>query len=255
MVADESPRSAPGRARPTVSDLITEEILDLITTESLYPGDRLPTVQALARRLEVAAPTARESLRRLQALGVVEIRHGSGVYVRRRERRVLLANPYQGRLEGRTVLELLDARLLIEPPLADLAAARATEEEIAELARTLDDAREALGGPDEVLHRLNMAFHRGVARAAGNTILSETIDSMLDLYAPEQMLILELFGDRQRDHEEHLAVLEALRARDAARASEAMRLHLEEVRAVTAARLGTPRARRGRRKAVVAKET
>jgi GntR family transcriptional repressor for pyruvate dehydrogenase complex len=212
-------------------------------------------VQGLARRLEVAAPTVRESLRRLQALGVVEIRHGSGVYVRRRERRVLLANPYQGRLEGRTVLELLDARLLIEPPLADLAAARANEEEIAELARTLDDAREALGGPDEVLHHLNMAFHRGVARAAGNTILSETIDSMLDLYAPEQMLILELFGDRQRDHEEHLAVLAALRARDAARASEAMRLHLEEVRAVTAARLGTPRARRGRRKAVVAKET
>lgn len=255
MVADESPSSLPGRARPTVTDLITEEILDLITTEDLHPGDRLPTVQGLAGRLEVAAPTVRESLRRLQALGIVEIRHGAGVYVRRRERRVLLANPYQGRLEARTVLEVLDARLLIEPPLAGLAAARASEEVIAELARTLDRAREALSGPDEALHRLNMAFHRGVARAAGNTILSQTIDSILDLYAPEQLLILELFGDRQRDHEEHEAVLEALRGREPRRASEAMRLHLEEVRAVTAGRLGAPRSGPRRRKAVVAKKT
>jgi GntR family transcriptional regulator, transcriptional repressor for pyruvate dehydrogenase complex len=254
LFADESPPSLPGRARPTVTDLITEEILDLITTEDLNPGDRLPTVQGLARRLEVAAPTVRESLRRLQALGVVEIRHGSGVYVRRRERRVLLANPYQSRLEGRTVLELLDARLLIEPPLAELAAVRVTEEEIAELARTLDQAREALGGPDDILHHLNMAFHRGVARAAGNTILSQTIDSMLDLYAPEQMLILELFGDRQRDHEEHELVLKALRTHEPGQASEAMRLHLEEVRAVTATRLVAPRSGRRQRKAVVAKK-
>lgn len=236
--------STPGRqngAPATVSDYVTEQVLALIERESLGRGDRLPSVQALAQRLSVAAPTVRESLRKLQALGVVELRHGSGVYVRDGQRRVLVANPYPGQLEARTIFDLLEARLLIEPHLTALAAVLASDDELAELGVALDQAGEQLEGPDEVLHGLNMSFHRGLAQLSRNSVLSQAIESIIDVYAAEQMVILRLYDDRRRDHEQHLGIFAALRRRDADEASELMRLHLEGVRSVLSARLEASR--------------
>jgi GntR family transcriptional regulator, transcriptional repressor for pyruvate dehydrogenase complex len=226
--------------RPSGSDMLTEQILDLIERDGLRPGDRLPTVQALATRFAVAAPTMREALRRLQAVGVVEMRHGSGVYVRHAGRRVVLPNPYPGRLELETIHDLLDARLLIEPHLAGLAAG-ADEAAIAELAKLIDDAGQLLEGREDArLSAVNLDFHRGVARCGGNSVLAQVIDTLLDLYGPEQMEILRLYADRVHDHNEHAAILEAVQARDPALASERMQRHLEGVRAVIAARTAPP---------------
>jgi GntR family transcriptional regulator, transcriptional repressor for pyruvate dehydrogenase complex len=224
-------------APSTVAHYVTEQLLGLIEREALGRGDRLPSVQALARRLSVAAPTVRESLRQLQALGVIELRHGSGVYVRDAQRRVLLANPYPGQLEAQTIFDLLEARLLIEPHLTALAAVLADDEELAELGVALAGAGDLLEGPDEVLHGLNMSFHRGVARLSRSSVLSQAIESIVDVYAAEQMVILRLYDDRRRDHEQHLGIFEALRRRDADEAAELMRLHIEGVRSVLSARL------------------
>jgi GntR family transcriptional repressor for pyruvate dehydrogenase complex len=224
-------------APATVAHYVTEQVLALIEREALGRGDRLPSVQALARRLSVAAPTVRESLRQLQALGVVELRHGSGVYVRDAQRRVLLANPYPGQLEARTIFDLLEARLLIEPHLTALTAVLAGDDELAELGAALDQAGALLAGPDEVLHSLNMGFHRGVARLSRSSVLSQAIESIIDVYAAEQMVILRLYDDRRRDHEQHLGIFEALGRRDAHEASELMRRHIEGVRSVLSARL------------------
>src|SRR3954470_6649690 len=147
--------------RPSGSDMLTEQVIALIERDGLRSGDRMPTVQALATRFRVAAPTMREVLRRLQAVGVVEMRHGSGVYVRHSGRRVVLPNPYPGPLNIETLLDRLDARLLIEPYLAELAA-DADDEAIAELAKLIDDAAEVLAGTDDPkLSAANLGFHRG----------------------------------------------------------------------------------------------
>jgi GntR family transcriptional repressor for pyruvate dehydrogenase complex len=222
--------------RATVFDYVTERLLDLIKREE--SGSRLPSVVSLARSLSVAAPTVRESLRRLEAIGVVEIRHGSGTYVRNAGDRVVLANPYSGQLEARTILELLDARLVIEPTLANRTAVNASGVQIRELGRILEDAAELLEGHDPLLHGVNMAFHRGVARFSGNVVLAQTIDSIVDLYTAEQLLILRLYDDRARDHEDHVAIFDAIQRRDADGASELMRQHLEDVLQVMEQRLG-----------------
>jgi GntR family transcriptional regulator, transcriptional repressor for pyruvate dehydrogenase complex len=222
--------------RPTGSDLLTEQIVNLIERDGLAPGDRLPTVQALATRFAVAAPTMREALRRLQAVGVVDMRHGSGVYVRHAGHRVVLPNPFPGRLKRETILDLLDARLLIEPHLASLAA-HADEAAIAELAQLIECAAQLLeGSQDEPLSVANLGFHRGVARCSGNAVLGQVIDTLLDLYQPEQMEILRLYADRVHDHEEHVEILQAIQGHDPALASERMQRHLEGVRTVVAAR-------------------
>ena len=101
-------------------------MLALIQNDALEPGDRLPSVKELSDRFSVATPTMREALRLLQMAGNLDIRHGSGIYVRRPESRLMLTNPYAGSLSTATILNLLHARLLIEPPVAELAAINAT---------------------------------------------------------------------------------------------------------------------------------
>jgi GntR family transcriptional repressor for pyruvate dehydrogenase complex len=229
-------RVAPRPLRPSVSDYVTEQLLELIRGEA--EGTRLPSVVSLARSLSVAGPTVRESLRRLEAIGVLEIRHGSGVYVRNAGDRVLVVNPYSGRLEARMILELLDARLLIEPALAERTALNASDDEIGELGEVLGEAVELLDGHDALLHGVNMAFHRGIARFSGNAILAQAVDSIVELYTAEQLMILRLYDNRAGDHEEHLAIYEAIRRRDADGAAALMRQHLEDVLSVMEERLG-----------------
>jgi GntR family transcriptional repressor for pyruvate dehydrogenase complex len=208
----------------------------LIRRRGLRAGARLPAVRQLAEELSVTIPTLRESLRRLQAIGMVDIRHGSGIYVRTDEPRVLLANPYPGALEARTILELLDARILIEPWLASLAAQHADESALEELESILDRAGDSLDD-DDALHGHNVEFHTGIARLSGNVILAQVIESMLELHGPEQLAVLRLYNDRRRDLGEHQEIRAALARRDASGAAEVMRRHLTGVRVVMEARL------------------
>jgi GntR family transcriptional repressor for pyruvate dehydrogenase complex len=221
--------------RQSLSDALTERVLGLIRDDGLRPGDRLPSARALAERFAVATPTLREVLRRLQATGAVEIRHGSGVYVGEAMSRVVLPNPNPPSLRRDQLLQLLDARLLMEPHLAGLAAQRRDPARLATLDEILDTAERHLSGQpgdDPALHDANMAFHRAIAAASGNDILYEVIDSLLLVHASEQVEILHLFDDRARDHEEHRVVLAAIVAGDPERASQLMRAHLEDVKSV-----------------------
>jgi GntR family transcriptional repressor for pyruvate dehydrogenase complex len=231
------------RARDSVADRLTNDVLELIKREKLGPGDRLPTVTALAALFEVAPPTIREALRRLQALGIVDIRHGSGVYVLQSGSRVIVSNPYAGQLDVGSIFDLIDTRLLIEPHVTRLAVPRCDRKAIKELEGILERAEDALHGPDPVLGALNLDFHRVIARLSGNTVLAQTIDSILNLYTAEQMVILELYDNREQDYAEHRDILEAMRTRNPGLAADKMREHLEDVRSVLERRL-TSRKRR-----------
>ncbi|MEQ4715805.1 FadR/GntR family transcriptional regulator [Nonomuraea sp. B19D2] len=226
--------------RPTLSDALTERMLELIRTGGHRPGDRLPSTRELSQRFAVTTPTLREALRRLEATGAIEMRHGSGIYVGADIERVVLPNPNVRELHANQLLELLGARIVIEPPLAAMAAEHADPEELAALKRVLDQAGRHLRGDDALLHDANMSFHRATARLAGNSVLHEVVDSLLTVHGPEQREILQIFDDRRRDYEEHLAILEVIEARDAARAEERMRAHLVDVKTVVEHRLQSP---------------
>lgn len=223
--------------RPDLSSFLTGQILALIRQQGLQPGDRLPTAKALAERFSVATPTIREALRRLQATGVVDIRHGSGIYVRRGQDRMMLTNPLHGGLDRQTMLDLLDSRLLIEPHMAELAATRITDEELAELERILHDAEHYLVGNDEKLRDINMSFHGAIARLCGNRVLGQIIDSLIELYSAEQLALTAIYNARFPDHQDHLTILAALRAHDPALARQRMHDHLAGVRQVAAQRM------------------
>ena len=214
----------------------------LVKEQGLEPGDRLPSVKDLAERFQVATPTMREALRLLEMAGNLDIRHGSGIYVRQPEARVMVTNPYARSLDTNTILNLLQARLLIEPSVAELAAVNASTKDLDGLDALLTDLEKYLSGQedaDAVLGIANMRFHRGIADSAGNVILADVVFSLTEVHIKEQMAVLDLYNNRRRDHEQHKLILAALQRRDPKLARQLMTEHIDEVITVIKAKLKT----------------
>lgn len=218
--------------KQSLSDRLAQRIRVSIQKGDYAEGDRLPAIMEMARRFGVGHPTVREALKKLQTMGVVEIRHGSGVYVSRSHDVLVLATPdYTGTVTRKLLIDLIEARMPIEVHSTAQAARNATDDHLREMRRLLTTAGQNLDN-DEVLNSVNMAFHRQIALASDNTVLTQLLDVLQELFTEEQRLILGIFGSRERDHQEHLAILEALEKRDDALAMERMRTHLEGVRDV-----------------------
>ena len=151
--------------------------------------------------------------------------------------RVVIANPNHRDADPATILDLLDARLLIEPRLAELTARRADEAKVAELERLLGEAERRLGGAAEMLRRANMSFHRAIIEFSGNSILAQIIESLIELYSFEQLAIMPFCDDRLRDHGEHLEILSAIQDGDAERARVLMLRHISGIRSTVEVRM------------------
>lgn len=226
-------------AKSTLSDEVAQRVTQLIQGGSYEAGDRLPTINEMARRFGVGHPTLREALKKLETLGVVEIKHGSGVYVQDYQDTLLMSNPiFAGEVSKKLMLDLIEARMSIEFETAGLAAEHATDQHIERMQELLAQAGELLQKGEEhrdddaALSTTNMAFHREIAVASGNAVLAQILEVLSNLFGREQRIILDIHGSREKDHTEHLGILEALRARDTALAEQRMREHLEGVREV-----------------------
>ena len=215
-------------AAPRLYQRIAESIADLIDAGEFAPGDRLPGERDLARKLEVSRASLREALSALELEGYVEIRVGSGVYVRPR-RRSRKGAALTGRIGEVSPFDTLRARRLIEAETAALAARHASAEQIAAIESAFAGlaadmrARKARSEGDRL-------FHVRIAEAAGNTALAAIVrDLWAAWHQPLNARLESLFvtAQRRRDNVgEHRRILDAIRARDPAAARAAMRSHL-----------------------------
>jgi len=189
-------------------------------------GSRLPAERDLAMRFNVSRPTVREAIIALEVQGLVEVRIGSGAYV--------LRLPGDGDTPGFNVsaFELTEARLLFEGEAAALAAAQATDDDIAEIEQLVQQIAAENLDPNGT-ERADRAFHLAIARATRNSAIYKAIEELWNLRAksPEAALLHEKarHANVKPVVEEHSAVLDALRARDPAAARAAMRAHLSAV--------------------------
>jgi len=218
-----------------LSDRLVDGLLDLISEGALGPGDSLPTVRELASRFAVTTPTIREALRRLQTTDAVRMRHGSGIYVGDGINRMLLPNPNSTPLKDEHIVQLVEARLTIEPGIAALAAVNRTVDDVERLARAVDTAKRAA---DDNRPKLN--FHRELAAASGNQVLFEVVDSLLSARSREQRALRAQIENRVRDYEQHVAIFLAVEAGDAEQARRLTEQHLHDLRTTVTDHLGTP---------------
>jgi DNA-binding FadR family transcriptional regulator len=215
---------------PSLSDRLTEAILGIIRDQDLGPGDAIPSARELAKRFELTTPTIREALRKLEATGAVEFRHGSGTYVGPTINNVVLANPHRPPITKQSVLQLIGARLVIEPAVARESALARGDQNLERLEAAVTNALVPPGGPAFALN-----FHVELAAASGNPLLEEVLASLLKVRLREQQQIRQLYDNRERDHEEHRAILDAVRAQDAQEAERLTREHLDNIRAAVEA--------------------
>lgn len=215
-------------AAPRLYQRVAEKIASLIDAGEFEAGDRLPAERDLARKLGVSRASLREALSVLELEGYVDIRVGSGVYVRARRRRRRRSALHVPAPEV-SPFDTLRARRLIEPETAALAARYATAAQLAGIdaafTRLADDMRASK--PRSEGDRL---FHIRIAEAAGNSALVEIVRYLWAAWhQPVNARLAALFVTTQRRRDnigEHRRILEAIRAREPAAARAAMRRHL-----------------------------
>lgn len=237
------PHAPPGGAvisRSTLSSQLADGVMEIVGERGLAAGDQLDGVKQLAERFAVAVPTMREALRRLEGLGIVELRHGSGVYVGRNAGRRVLLNPVLPRSDVDQLVELLQARRALEPEIARLAALTRDPAGLAWLDEVMTEAKRQLDGDDERLWRTNLDIHRAIAAVTGNAILGEVVDSVVLLHAEDQREILALHGDAVEDYGEHAHIRDLIVAGDSLAAQTAVAAHLDHVVEVIRTRRSDP---------------
>ena len=218
--------------RQSLADGLAQRIKQLIHEGGYGAGDRLPAINEMARRFGVGHPTLREALKKLETVGTVDIRHGSGVYVGKNQDALVVSNPvYGGTVSKKLLVDLMDARIPVELKTVALAARNAGEDHLEEMRRLLAHARDNLSNP-EVLTPTNLSFHQQIGIASGNTVLRQILTVLSDLFQDEQRAILDIYSFWQQDYAEHVGILQALEAHDETLAVERMRAHLEGVRDV-----------------------
>jgi GntR family transcriptional repressor for pyruvate dehydrogenase complex len=217
-------RQSQGRLYLAVVDRLKQAI-----ESGVYPvGGRLPSERELAEELGVSRPVVREAIIVLESRGMVQTRHGAGVFVQA-----------DAESAGGAVVdsdsgpfEVIEARRLLEGEIAALAAALVTERQIAEMQRLID--RIADVRLDEATReKADRAFHIALARVTDNDVLAGIVETLWDMRY--QSALCEYFFRRAREAgieppvDEHQKVLDALKARDAEAARGAMREHLARV--------------------------
>ena len=210
------------------SGQVVSHVRDLIERGALKPGDRLPGERDLAMQIGVSRPTIRAGLRTLAAMGVVHSRHGSGTYIPdgppalNTDALSLLAA-----LHGFTREEMYEARRILEVGAAELAAERATADQVATLAEEVASLFASMQDPEVFLvHDIN--FHRGVAAASGNPIVASLVEMVSALYYEQRRDTASRASDRDlRDAAQaHRRIYQAIRARDGEAAGRTMHDHL-----------------------------
>lgn len=203
---------------------VAEQIAGLIDEGAYPPGTRLPGERELAEKLGVSRVTIREAEIALQAVGRLEIKTGSGVYVSE--------NPpvHNALLPKASAFEVTEARLLVESESAALAAHNISEDAIERLADLVELMR---SGDESVANEADEQFHLTIAESSNNAAMVHTIQSLWRMREeiPEVKATYEAVCVHDADSrtEEHRVIFEALKARDPARARQAMRDHFHRL--------------------------
>ncbi len=210
---------------PSLSEAVLEELQRLISEGVFKPGDRLPSEKELAEQLGVGRSSVREAMRVLQLLGVIEVIQGKGSFVRQTNILPLVINWARLAQMG-PLAEVMEARLFIEVLIAELAAERATDEDLARLEEILQRSRESLANLEESAHA-GVDFHIALAEATHNQVIALMYRTIYDLFletARRTRISQEAAHSRMHDHER---IFQALVNRDPEEAAQVMREHLE----------------------------
>ncbi|QBD77694.1 FadR family transcriptional regulator [Ktedonosporobacter rubrisoli] len=215
------------RSRPLQYQRVIDTLKARIQSGEWQPGQRLPTVVDLSSELGVGLSSVREAIRILGSEQLLRIEQGRGIFVSDAPRLPPGLFDNVGLHAETTLAALFEARRIIEPGLAALAAQRATAEDItiihaaAQQMAVLAQEKRDYSEPDLLLHRQ-------IALAANNPFMSKVMEMVLDLVAESRLLTMRLPNMPGRSSQYHMLIAEAIKEHDPSRAEALMRAHLDD---------------------------
>jgi GntR family transcriptional repressor for pyruvate dehydrogenase complex len=227
--------------RRDASEQVAFEIRRYLAARDLRPGERLGTEQELAAEFGVSRPTLREGLRLLAGSHLIRASQGpgGGIFVESTQSEGMRRNVSESiavMLETHDVslMELVEARISLEVPLAGLAAQHATEATSEELLAAIAEAE----GHDPASDAFRIAdthFHRVIATSARNELLRAFTSWTLDVLQPSLIDTIGASIDGDAILDQHRVIHRAIRLHQAAAAQRAMRRHLDYLRELVSA--------------------
>jgi GntR family transcriptional repressor for pyruvate dehydrogenase complex len=228
MASDPERVFTPLRRRGATAEAITA-IQEHIQSGRYAPGDRLPSERELSEALGVSRPTVREAVQSLAAMNILEVKHGSGIYVASLEIAELLT-PMRFALEltAPTLDHLFEIRTQLEPLAAELAAIRGTDEEFDHIRECL--AKLSVRGitRDQRLE-YDIDLHRSIVVSSHNDLLVILTSSLSMLARRSRDLTIDIPGVSRRAKTEHRAIVDAIVSRRPSDARALMAAHLDNV--------------------------
>jgi DNA-binding FadR family transcriptional regulator len=231
-----------GKRQP-LHQAVQEELKRYIVENALRPGDPLPSESELARQLGVGRNSVREAVKSLEAVGILDVRVGSGLLVKE-----LTLDPvldylaYVTLLDLKRVADVRDIRMYLEKGLVDRVIDRSTEGQLARLRRILDEWR-IVAKTGRYASDLDQAFHEACWERLDNELLSNILETFWQLQAQarERNSIPDP-ADPVEHQALHEAIYDAIVARDPERLREVIAIHYAGIQMREAA--GVRRARR-----------
>jgi GntR family transcriptional repressor for pyruvate dehydrogenase complex len=224
-MAESSPLKPIVKSR--LSEAAIEQIEELIVSQKLRPGSKLPSERELVRDLKISRASVREALRILEIMGLVEVKPGKGSYVKGLTGDLFVPLSTWLSTHKETLNNHFEARLVLEPAAAGFAALRASENDILRLKNALSDFEKKLEEDDIVgLINLDIHFHGLIGAATGNKTLKLLMDTITRFLFEGWKATLRVHGRAQKTVVEHERVLNAIIKRDEREAKRAMESHL-----------------------------
>ncbi len=213
------------KRRSSLSATVAQQIGDMIIERRLAAGTRLPSETQLSEMYHVSRPTVREAMKSLKAQNVVVIRQGDGTYVNDNTR--MGEDPLKLRyVDPKTLTEgIFEARLLLEPQIAMLAAQRVTPKELQKLEKIVAQMQR-VEYQDPARLALDMEFHTLIAKSAKNSVFSQLMPVIYETIEKGSVWLHEVEANYKRSQRVHQEIYMALMRRDVSLAKSAMTAHI-----------------------------
>lgn len=215
--------------------MVVKQVKALIEKGQLEPGSQLPSERELAKLLSVSRTSVRQAITALEAMKILDIRHGEGTFVAIETANKDIIDAFSNQLVELQLFpdEILESRMILEGPLARMCADRATPEDISKIKSMLEHNRDVLG--DKLsLEEMNRDFHLAIAEGAGNRSLYIQAKALYTMM--EFNLWPRLKGFMEKNTEiielhllQHLEIFEAISSKKPDLAEKLMINHLKSI--------------------------
>lgn len=217
-----------------VSELIRDQLEDMIRSGDIQPGEKLDSVEKLSATFQVSRSAVREALSALRAVGLVKIRQGEGTFVNKFDFSSMVKPVgIKGVLSNKEKQDLFQVRKILEVGVASLAAENRSADHLAKIEEALSQMAKAEAGKD-LGEEADVRFHLALAEATENDLLMEMMQKLSDtlVMTMYESRKISLYAEKQtlkQLHYEHEQIYKAVEAQDKDKAHEAMMVHLVNV--------------------------